>query len=46
MFVFLWFGAHIGFPRRSQVSRFAGVLLAVTFLEMVAWYVTHEGAHP
>ncbi len=46
MFVFLWFGAHIGFPRGSQASRFAGVLLATTFLQMFLWYVTHKGAHP
>ena len=44
--VFLWFGVHVSFPRGSQVSRFAGVILAATFLEMVVWYATHEGAHP
>ena len=44
--VFAWFGVHIGFPRGSQVSRFAGVLLAATFLEMVAWYVAHTGGQP
>ena len=46
MFVFAWFGVHISFPRGSNVSRFAGVLLATTFLEMVVWFATHEGAHP
>ena len=46
MLVFLWFGVHVSFPRGSQVSRFAGVILAMTFLEMVVWYATHEGAHP
>ena len=44
--VFMWFGVHIGFPRGSHVSRLAGVLLATTFLEMVVWWATHEGAHP
>ena len=44
--VFTWFGIHVSFPRESQVSRFAGVILATTFLEMVVWFATHEGAHP
>jgi hypothetical protein len=44
--VMVWFGVHLGFPRGSQVSRFAGVLLGTTFLELVVWYATHEGAHP
>ena len=44
--VFLWFGAHLAFPRTSQVSRFAGVILALTFLEMVVWFATHQGASP
>lgn len=44
--VFLWFGVHLAFPRCSHVSRFAGVVLAVTFLEMVVWFATHEGAVP
>jgi ABC-type transport system involved in cytochrome c biogenesis permease subunit len=46
LLVFLWFGVHLGFPRSSQVSRFAGVVLAMTFLEMVVWFATHEGAVP
>lgn len=41
-----WFGVHVGFPRGSQVSRFAGVLLAVTFVELVVWYATTTGARP
>jgi hypothetical protein len=44
--VFLWFGLHIGSPRGSHVSRFAGVLLATTFLELIVWFATHEGALP
>ena len=44
--VFTWFAVHVGFPRGSHVSRFAGVILAVTFLEMVVWFATHKGAHP
>ena len=44
--VFAWFGVHVSFPRGSQVSRFAGVILATTFLEMVVWFATHEGSHP
>ena len=44
--VFMWFGVHISFPRQSQVSRFAGVLLATTFLEVIFWFATHEGALP
>jgi type VI protein secretion system component VasF len=44
--VFAWFGIHVSFPRGSQVSRFAGVVLALTFLEMVVWFATHEGAVP
>jgi hypothetical protein len=44
--VFAWFGVHVSFPRGSQVSRFAGVVLAATFLEMVVWFATHEGAVP
>jgi hypothetical protein len=44
--VCVWFGVHVSFPRGSQVSRFAGVLLASTFLEAVLWFATHEGAHP
>ena len=46
MFVFLWSGAHIGFPRESQASRFAGVLLVMILLQMFLWYVTHKGARP
>jgi hypothetical protein len=46
LLVFMWFGIHISFPRQSQVSLFAGVLLATTFLEMVVWFATHEGAVP
>ena len=46
LLVFTWFGIHVSFPRESQVSRFAGVLLATTFLEMVVWFATHEGALP
>jgi hypothetical protein len=44
--VFLLFGTHLAFPRSSPVSRLAGVFLAVTFLEMVVWFATHEGALP
>jgi hypothetical protein len=44
--VFMWFGVHISFPRGSQVSRFAGVVLATTFLEAVVWFATHAGAVP
>jgi hypothetical protein len=44
--VMTWFGVHIGFPRGSQPSRFAGVLLALTFVELVVWYATTTGAHP
>ena len=44
--VFMWFGIHISFPRTSQVSRFAGVILAMTFLEAIVWFATHEGAVP
>jgi hypothetical protein len=44
--VFMWFGIHISFPRTSQVSRFAGVLLATTFVEVLVWFATHEGAVP
>ena len=46
MLVFMWFGVHISFPRQSQVSRFAGVLLATTFVEVLVWFATHEGALP
>ena len=41
-----WFGVHIGFPRGSQVSRFGGVLLGLTFLELVVWYATTTGFEP
>ena len=44
--VFAWFGIHVSFPRQSQVSRFAGVLLATTFIEVVVWFATHDGAGP
>src|SRR3954453_8153989 len=44
--VFVWFGIHISFPRTSQVSRFAGVVLGTTFLEVIVWFATHEGALP
>ena len=44
--LFMWFGVHIGFPRRSQISRYAGVVLAATFLEVVLWFATHSGAQP
>ncbi len=44
--VFTWFGIHISFPRGSQVSRFGGVLLTATFLELVAWWATTVGSHP
>jgi hypothetical protein len=44
--VFTWFGLHVSFPRRSQVSRFAGVVLAVTFIELVAWYAVTVGYGP
>jgi hypothetical protein len=44
--VFLWFGVHVGFPRQSQVSRFAGVVLALTFIQLVVWLATHSGAVP
>jgi hypothetical protein len=44
--VMTWFGVHVGFPRGSQPSRFAGVLLAATFLELVAWYAVTTGAKP
>ena len=44
--VFTWFGIHISFPRQSQFSRFAGVVLAVTFVELVAWYAVTIGYGP
>lgn len=44
--VLAWFAVHVSFPRGSHVSRFAGVILGVTFLEMVVWFATHEGALP
>jgi hypothetical protein len=40
-----WFGVHIGFPRESQISRFAGVLLATTFLQLIVWYAIGTGSH-
>lgn len=46
LLVMTWFGVHIGFPRESQVSRFAGVLLAVTFLELVVWFAATKGYGP
>jgi hypothetical protein len=44
--VFLLFGLHIGSPRGSNLTHFAGIALAVTFLELVLWFATHEGALP
>jgi hypothetical protein len=44
--VMTWFGVHIGFPRQSQPSRFAGVLLAATFVELVVWFAMTTGAKP
>lgn len=44
--VVTWFGVHISFPRGSQVSRFAGVLLATTFVQLVVWFALHSGANP
>jgi hypothetical protein len=44
--LFMWFGVHIGFPRGSQISRYAGVVLATTFLEIILWFATHSGAQP
>ena len=46
LLVITWFGVHVSFPRGSQVSRFCGVLLAVTFLELVAWYAATVGYGP
>ena len=42
--VFAWFGVHIGFPRGSPPSRVAGVFLALTFLELVAYWAVTRGA--
>jgi hypothetical protein len=44
--VFLTFGVHLAFPRSSLLARFAGLFAAVSFLEMVVWFATHEGAVP
>ena len=44
LLVFAWFGVHIGFPRGSQPSRVAGVFLALTFLQLVAYYAITRGA--
>jgi hypothetical protein len=46
LLVIIWFGVHVSFPRGSQVSRFSGVLLATTFLQLVAWFALHTGAKP
>ena len=43
--VFAWFGVHIGLPRESQASRVAGVLLAVTFLQLVVYWAITRGVH-
>ena len=43
--VFAWFGVHVGCPRGSQASRLGGVLLALTFLQLVAFYAITRGAH-
>ena len=41
---FGWFGVHIGFPRGSQPSRAGGVLLALTFLQLVVYWAITRGA--
>ena len=43
LLIFAWFGLHVSFPRTSQVSRVAGVLLAATFLEFLVYFALHGG---
>jgi hypothetical protein len=44
LLVFAWFGLHIGSPDGSNLSRIAGALLALTFLELLVVFAIHGAA--
>jgi hypothetical protein len=35
--LYVCFAVHIGFPRETPISRLAGVVLGVTFVELVIY---------